>query len=162
MSAAHQPKGLRAIALSEALKGGLVLAVGFGCLSFLSRNAEVLAEQLVSRLHLNPAHHYPQVFIHAMADLTDTRLWLIAGFSALYACVRFIEAYGLWRERRWAEWLAALSAGLYVPVEVYELAHGVSWLKIGALVLNLAVVGYMAHLLTESRHRQAAPPQNPT
>jgi uncharacterized membrane protein (DUF2068 family) len=76
--------------------------------------------------------------------------------------VRFIEAYGLWRERRWAEWMAALSAGLYVPVEVYELAHGASWLKIVALVLNLAVVGYMVYLLTETRRRRAGPPQNPT
>lgn len=162
MSAAPQHKGLRAIALFEALKGGLVLAVGFGFLSFLGRDAEVFAERLVNRLHLNPAHHYPQVFIHAMADLTNTRLWFIAGFSALYASVRFIEAYGLWRERRWAEWLAALSAGLYVPVEVYEIAHGASWLKFGALGLNLAVVGYMVYLLTESRRLRAGSPQNPT
>lgn len=137
-----------------------MLAVGFGFLSFLGRDAEVFAERLVSRLHLNPAHHYPQVFIRAMADLTNTRLWLIAGFSALYASVRFIEAYGLWRERRWAEWLAALSAGLYVPVEIYELAQRASWLKFGALGLNLAVVGYMVYLLTESRRLRAGPQQN--
>ncbi len=162
MSAPSPHKGLRAIALFEALKGALVLGVGFGFLSFLGRDAEVFAERLVSRLHLNPAHHYPQVFIHAMADLTNTRLWLIAGFSALYASVRFIEAYGLWRERRWAEWLAALSAGLYVPIEVYELAHRASWLKFVALGLNLAVVGYMVYLLTESRRLRAGPRQNPT
>lgn len=160
MSVPSPHKGLRAIALFEALKGGLVLAVGFGFLSFLGRDAEVFAEHLVNRLHLNPAHHYPQVFIHAMADLTNTRLWLIAGFSAVYASVRFIEAYGLWRERRWAEWLAALSAGVYVPVEIYELAQRASWLKFGALGLNLAVVGYMVYLLTESRRLQAGPQQN--
>ncbi len=157
MPSSHQ-RGLRAVAYFEALKGVLVLAVGFGLLSFLGRDTEVFAERLVNRLHLNPAHHYPQIFIHAMADLSNSRLWLIAGFSAFYAAVRFTEAYGLWRERAWAEWLAALSAGVYVPIEVYELVHRASWLKAGALVLNLAILGYMIWLLTESRRRRPATP----
>ncbi len=149
-------KGLRAIAIFEALKGGVVLVVGFGLLSFLSRDAEVFAERLVNRLHLDPANHYPQIFIQAMGDLTNTRLWLIAGFAALYAGVRFAEAYGLWHERRWAEWFAALSGAVYIPVELYELAQRITWLKITALVVNVIVVGYMVWLLTENRRKRAA------
>jgi len=144
-------KGLRTIALIEAIKGVLVLMVGFGLLSFLGRDTEIFAERLVSRLHLNPAHHYPQVFIRAMADLDNTQVWLIAGLAALYAVVRFFEAYGLWNARRWAEWFAALSGAIYVPFELYELVHRASWLKFSALVLNLVIVGYMIWLLTESR-----------
>ena len=60
--------------------------------------------------------------------------------------------------RMGAEWLAALSARVYVPIEIYELAHHVSWLKAGALVLNLAILGYMIWLLTESRRRRTATP----
>jgi uncharacterized membrane protein (DUF2068 family) len=156
MSVPSHHKGLRAIALVEALKGAVVLLVGFGFLSFLGRHGEVFAEHLVNRLHLNPAHHYPHIFIKAMAELTNTRLWLIAGFAALYATVRFVEAYGLWRGRRWAEWLAALSAGIYVPVELYELAHHATWIKFVALLINLVVVGYMVWLLTETRRRHRA------
>jgi len=155
VSAPTHQKGLRTIAVFEALKGAVVLAAGFGMLSFLGRDAEVFAERLVNRLHLNPAHHYPQVFIQAMADLTNTRLWLIAGFAAVYAGVRFGEAYGLWHGRRWAEWFAALSGAVYIPVEIYELAHRVTWLRITALVLNVAVVGYMVWLLTEARRLRA-------
>lgn len=149
-------KGLRAIAVFEALKGVVVLIVGFGLLSFLGRDAEVFAEHLVNRLHLNPAHHYPSIFIQAMGDLTNTRLWLIAGFAALYAGVRFAEAYGLWHERRWAEWFAALSGGIYIPAEIYELMLRVTWFRITALVINVVVVGYMVWLLTENRRRRAA------
>jgi len=43
-----------------------------------------------------------------------------------------------------------------VPIEVYELVHRASWLKAGALVLNLAILGYMIWLLTESRRRRSA------
>jgi len=90
-----------------------------------------------------------------MADLTNTRLWFIAGFAALYAGVRFAEAYGLWQGRRWAEWFAALSGAIYIPVEVFELTHRVTALKITALVLNVVVVGYMVWLLTETRRLRA-------
>ena len=148
-------KGLRTVALIEATKGVVVLIVGFGLLSFLSRDAEEFAGHLVNRLHLNPAHHYPQVFIQAMADLNNTHLWLIAGFAAFYATLRFFEAYGLWHARRWAEWFAALSGGIYVPYELYELSHRASWLKFGALVINLIIVGYMVWLLTEARRMRA-------
>lgn len=149
-------KGLRAIAVFEAFKGLVVLVVGFGLLSFLGRDAEVFAGHLVNRLHLNPAHHYPAIFIQAMADLTNTRLWLIAGFAALYAAVRFAEAYGLWHERRWAEWFAALSGAIYIPAEIYELVMRVTWFRITALVINVVVVGYMVWLLTENRRKRAA------
>jgi uncharacterized membrane protein (DUF2068 family) len=151
-SAAHT-KGLRTIALVEAAKGAIVLIIGFGLLSFLGRDAEEYAEHVVNRLHLNPAHHYPQIFIHAMTDVTDSGLWMLAGLAALYSIIRVVEAYGLWRQRRWAEWLAALSGAVYVPVEIYEIAHRASWLKIGALVINLAIVAYMVWLLTENRRR---------
>ncbi len=153
-SVTHQ--ALRPIAVFEAFKGAIVLIAGFGLLSFLDRDNEVYAEQIIRHLHLNPASRYPQIFITAMARLEDSHLWALAGFAALYAVVRFVEAFGLWYERRWAEWLAALSGAVYVPVEIYELAHRVTWLRIGALVVNLAVVAYMAWLLTENRRRAAA------
>ena len=149
-------QALRPIAAFEAFKGAIVLIAGFGLLNFLGKDADELAERLVHRMHLDPANHYPQIFIRAMANVTDTHLWLMAGFAALYATVRFVEAYGLWHERRWAEWLAALSGGVYVPVEIYELINHATWLKAGALVLNLIVVAYMIRLLTESRRRHRA------
>lgn len=158
MSAPIKHQALRSIALLEALKGAVVLAAGFGLLSFLGRDNELYAQQIVRLLHLNPAKHYPQIFITAMAKLDDFHLWLIASLAAAYALVRFIEAYGLWFERRWAEWLAALGGGIYIPLEIFELIKRVTWLRAGALILNVAVVAYMAWLLTESSRKQAKPP----
>ena len=133
-----------------------MLIAGFGLLSFLGRDGDVFAAHLVHRMHLDPANHYPQIFIQAMSDLTNMRLWLMAGFAALYAAIRFTEAYGLWHARRWAEWIATFSGSIYVPVEIYELVHRFTWLKVGALILNIIVVVYMVWLLTESRRRRAA------
>jgi uncharacterized membrane protein (DUF2068 family) len=156
MTKTQHQRGLQFVASLEAFKGAVVLIAGFGLLSFLGRAGDEFAEQLLRRLHLNPAHHYPQIFIHAMAEVTDTRLWLLAGFAALYSALRFTEAYGLWKGRRWAEWLAALSGGVYVPLELYEIVHHATWLKVVTLAVNLAIVGYMAWLLTENRRRTRA------
>lgn len=153
-------KALRPIAIFEAFKGAAVLIAGFGMLSFLGQDADVFAERLVHRMHLDPANHYPQVFIQAMSDLTNTRVWLMAGFAALYATIRFVEAFGLWHARRWAEWFAAFSGSIYVPVEIYEIARHFTWLKVTTLVLNLIVVVYMVWLLTESQRRRAPAAKN--
>ncbi|UUZ70577.1 DUF2127 domain-containing protein [Polaromonas sp. P2-4] len=72
--------------------------------------------------------------------------------AATYALVRFVEAYGLWRSRRWAEWFAAISGAIYIPFELYELRHHVGWLTVAALFLNVLVVALVARaLLREDR-----------
>ncbi|MDQ3196978.1 MAG: DUF2127 domain-containing protein [Pseudomonadota bacterium] len=147
--------GVRAIAALEAAKGALVLVAGFGLLSLIHRDAQQVAEQVVSHLHLNPANRYPRIFISAAAALSDVRLMLLAVGAAAYALVRFVEAYGLWRGRRWAEWFAAVSGAIYIPFEIYELIHRASWLSIGALSVNVFVVGYMSRALLRSRQDAA-------
>ena len=84
-------------------------------------------------------------FSPTRAALSSSRLWMLAALALTYSCVRFIEAYGLWRDRPWAKWLAALSGAIYVPFELYELYLGLSAIKVAALVLNVAVVAYMTH-----------------
>ncbi len=165
----HQ-RGLRAVALFEAFKGAIVLIAGFGLLSFIGRDAEQIAEQIVHRMHLNPANHYPQIFLEAAAKVNNTHLVLLAVFAMLYTTIRFVEAYGLWHERRWAEWFAALGGGIYVPIEIYEVIQRVTWVRVTFLTLNIAVVAYMVWLLTENQRRalpaahavaQAHPPAPP-
>ena len=134
---------LRAVALFEASKGALVLLTGLGALSLIHHDVQRFAEQLVGHLHLNPAKHIPQIFIAAAANITDARLWVLAVLAASYGLLRLVEAYGLWHERRWAEWLAAISGGIYIPFEIYELFQGDTWLSAGALVVNILVVVLM-------------------
>ena len=151
-------KTLRAVALIEATKGMLVILTGFGALSLIHRDVQQFAERLVGHLHLNPAKHFPQIFIEAASHLTDARLWTLAAFAAAYGLVRLIEAYGLWHGRRWAEWFAAASGAIYVPFELYELLHKVSWLTLGTLAVNLLVVGLMLFALLRSHPAKGIPP----
>ena len=145
---------VRTIAVLEAFKGALVLLAGMGALSLIHRDVQHLAEALVAHLHLNPAHHSPRIFLEFAARVTDARLAALAALAAGYALLRFVEAYGLARERRWAEWLAAVSSAIYIPFEIANLLRGDLWLSLAALAVNVAVVGVMVQALW--RHRAAA------
>ena len=119
--------------------------------SLIHRDVEAVAANLVRHLHLNPAHHYPQIFIDAASRTSDTRLMLIALGAAAYSAVRLVEAYGLWFARRWAEWFAAAAGGIYMPFEIYELVHRGGWRPAVALLVNILIVGVMLYALFKKR-----------
>lgn len=146
-----KPKGLRVVAMFEASKGILVLLVGFGLLSFAHKDLHQAAEELVRHLHLNPAMHYPSIFIDAANRVTDPQLWALALSALCYAGVRLAEAYGLWKQLQWAEWFGVLSGGIYIPMELFELWRGITWPRVTVLAVNLGVVGYLSLVLFRGR-----------
>lgn len=152
----RRPGGLRVVALLEGTKGVLVLLVGFGILSFLHRDTHEAAVQLVEHFHLNPASRYPRIFLDAIEQVNDTRLWCMAVAAALYALARTIEAVGLWLRKRWAEWFAVLSGGVYVPIELYEVVLKVTWPRLTVLIVNLGVVVYIVFELMRDGGKSTA------
>jgi uncharacterized membrane protein (DUF2068 family) len=145
---------IRLVALFEAFKGLLVLVGGSGLLLLVHKDVHALAVRLIEHSHLNPASRYPEIFLDAAGRLHDSRLVLLALGAAVYAAFRLVEAYGLYRARAWAEWLAVFSGALYVPIEVFELQRHVTALRVTLLLANLAVVAIMVWALR--RRRQAS------
>lgn len=143
--------GLKAAALFEALKGLLVILAGLGLLAFIHRDAQAFAERLVFHLHLNPARHYPRVFIEAAGRLTDANLWLFATGAFAYSALRFTEAYGLWFARPWGQWIGIVSGAVYLPVDVIALIGSPTILKAALLAINVLLVAYLSVV----RYRQS-------
>lgn len=150
-------RGLRVVAVFEGAKGGLVLVTGLGLLAFIHRDLHNAAEEIVRHFHLNPAHRYPRVFLDAASRVDDTRLWFLALSAFFYAAVRFVEAFGLWRRKLWAEWFAVLSGGIYIPVELFEVIHRVSWARLAVLSVNLAIVVYLGYALVSQERSSRNP-----
>jgi uncharacterized membrane protein (DUF2068 family) len=72
----------------------------------------------------------------------------LAGLVSLgYAGMLLVEGIGLWLEFTWAAYLTVVSTGLLLPFELYEVIEQVSILRIGVLLLNLAIVGYLVSQL---------------
>ncbi len=142
---------VRLVALFEACKGLLVLVAGFGLLSLLHQDVLALATRLLEYTHLNPAAHYPQIFLDAASHLQEPRILLLALGAAAYSSLRLVEAYGLFAGRSWAEMLAAASGAIYVPFEAFELVRKPGLLTAAVLFANLAVVAVMVHALWQRR-----------
>jgi uncharacterized membrane protein (DUF2068 family) len=152
-SHSRQLRALRAVASVEFLKGLVVLLAGFGVLSLVHRDAWDVAESFLEWLHISPEAHYAQVFLNLADQVTDRKVWAVAIGALTYSSLRFAESYGLWRERPWAEWLALVSGAIYLPFEVYELARKPDEVRLAILLINLAVVIYMAYLRLQARER---------
>jgi uncharacterized membrane protein (DUF2068 family) len=141
-----QLKLLRAVASFELAKGLVVLLAGCSVLFLVHKDAGDVADTFLRLLHISPDHHFAQVFLTWADKVTDSKLWAVAGVAAVYAILRFIEAYGLWKARAWAEWIALISGALYLPFEIYKLVQHVTPLHVGVLIVNLAVVLFMGQL----------------
>ena len=150
-------KSIHAVAVFEAVKGALVLAADFGLLRLLHKNAHVIACDFITHIHLNPIQKYPKIFIHLADNITDSKLWFFASLALIYSAFRFIEGYGLWKEKTWAEWLAVISGLIYLPVEIYEILARVSFVRMLALTANIVVVGLVVYLLIQKRQSLVKP-----
>ena len=152
-------KGLRAVAILEISKAIVVLLAGIGILTTMGADPAVSATHLIQFLHLNPTGDYVGRFLRAIARLEESQLGLLAGLALIYTVVRLFEAYGLWYQRRWAEWIAALGGAIYIPVELYELYYRPSWITVAALLINIGIVAYMVGVLRESNSRRTTLPE---
>lgn len=154
--------GLRVVASFEALKGIAVLGLGIALL-VVRKHAEVLTESLLFHLHIDPDRRLAHMLLSAATRLSDARLLTIAGAMVTYCTVRFIEAWGLWNRRVWAEWFALLSGAMYLPWEILKIAERADWERIGVLLVNIAIILYMLEIRVREcgiRLRCNKPPEN--
>ncbi|MES2412584.1 MAG: DUF2127 domain-containing protein [Pseudomonadota bacterium] len=146
-------RALHAIALFEAVKGLAALLASLGLLELLHHDVHRLAMALLWHFRLDPQMHYPELLLHYADLLGAVNLRTMAPVAVAYITVRWLEAYGLWKEKVWAEWLAALSGALYIPLEVAHLVHRPGLINAGVLLANIAVVGFMAFQLWRRVHK---------
>jgi uncharacterized membrane protein (DUF2068 family) len=148
---AARSAAIRSVAFFEAFKGAVVLLAASGLLSLLHKDVHAIAAAFIEHLHLNPASRYPQIILDATRNLHDSRLVMLAAGAGTYACVRFVEAYGLHAEKAWAEVLAAASGAIYVPFELLGLFRRPTWHGIAFLAINVFVVALMVGALLQRR-----------
>ncbi|MFZ0951185.1 MAG: DUF2127 domain-containing protein, partial [Candidatus Sulfotelmatobacter sp.] len=110
----------------EFAKGLFVLLIGLSALLLVHKDAWVIAESLLALFHVNTDRRWAQDFLDFADRLTEARLWAVAQLAFAYSVLRFAEAYGLWKQRTWAEWLAFISGTLFLPLEIHGLMRGVT------------------------------------
>jgi uncharacterized membrane protein (DUF2068 family) len=87
-----------------------------------------------------------QVFFRLLVtigNIPHTTLLALAAFA--YSLLEGTEGIGLAMRRRWAEYLTVIATGVLIPFEAYEVVNKVTLFRVGALLLNVAVVGYLGY-----------------
>jgi uncharacterized membrane protein (DUF2068 family) len=149
---------LQTVATIEFVKGIFVALMGICALLLVHKDAWLYAESLLAMFHISTDRRIAQMFLDFADNVTDAKLWAAAWLAFAYSTLRFVEGYGLWRCRTWAEWVAAVSGTLLLPLEVRELFRRVTLLRCGVLIVNVAVVLYMVYIILANRreHKKAA------
>jgi uncharacterized membrane protein (DUF2068 family) len=88
--------------------------------------------------HVGILHDFDRLFTLSKGTLDEVGIALLA-----YATLEGVEAVGLWFARRWAEYLTFISTSVLLPLEVYEIIHSGTVLKVIGFLINLAVVLYL-------------------
>jgi uncharacterized membrane protein (DUF2068 family) len=89
--------------------------------------------------------------IHWLSQLEPHNITLVVTIACAYAALYTIEGVGLWLRKRWAEYLTTIATASLIPFELWELTQGPSPVKIGALLVNVAIVAYLVYVLRADR-----------
>lgn len=156
-------RGLRTVAMVEASKGVLVVLAAFGFAEIILRHVDLedAAQSLLYFLHIDPDRRISHALTHAAGRMMDADLLTVLAIALVYSSLRFVESYGLWRQRIWAEWLAIISGAIYLPYELYNLIRRPTIMHWVILLINIGVVVYIAWVRwdeVKGPHHRHVPP----
>ena len=142
---------LRLIAIDRGIHGALfaILAVALLLVKLQLGSIQSWAESLLTSINgtvdntSRGGHVRLSRDLERLLHLNGSELTVLLVTAIVYAAIESIEAVGLWRERRWAEYLTVVATAGFLPFEIRELAARVTVLRVGALVVNLAILVYL-------------------
>lgn len=110
-----------------------------------------LADRWRQSLPIGPPEPYFDELIARVASLDPRTLREIALGSFVYAGVFFVEGVGLCLRRRWAEFLTVAITASLLPLELYELIQNPTYVRLGIIVINVAIMAYLIQQLLRGR-----------
>ena len=138
---------VRLIILERAIRGSLVFILGVALLT-RSRSVVSLVRLWVTELDVNPERRViPRLLITVLRPIGQfsTRTVVLIGIGALlFGMLELTEAVGLARRRRWAEYLTVIAGCIGIPLEVSEVVAKQTPVRISILLINVAIVIYLA------------------
>jgi uncharacterized membrane protein (DUF2068 family) len=138
------------IAAERGVRAIVLLAVGVVLVTHPHANWASEVAHLAQRLGLDPKDNWIQRLINDVRKINANQDVVFGAIALAYGVLEGAESYGLWTRRRWGEWLTVVATSLLLIPEVWELTKSATLLKVGALLVNLAVVAYLLWRLRRS------------
>lgn len=147
-------RGLLLLGLFKLLKAIFFLMVGAGALHLVHRNLGEIVSHFVDSLPIDPEGRVVSVIMDK-ADLINAHdLRRIGAGAFIYSALCVVEGTGLVNRKTWAEYFTVTLTALGLPIEGFEILRHFTLLKVGAMVVNLAILLYLLWVL-KRRQRSA-------
>jgi uncharacterized membrane protein (DUF2068 family) len=128
-------------------KGLLLAALALGLLHWAPHDIAAALTRLATAVHVDPDGRHVGRVLHTIAALDARRVTAIRAGLLLYGALFLTEGIGLVLRKQWGIWWGLLVTGSFIPLELYESARHPGPLRIGVLLINLAIVWYLARSL---------------
>ena len=131
------------IAAERGFRAVVLAVVGVVLVTHPHANWSAEIASFAQKLGLDPKQNWIQRILHDAAKIKSSKNLLFGIVALGYGALEGAEAYGLWHRRRWGEWLTVFATSLLLIPEIWELTKSTTALKLGALLVNVAVVLYL-------------------
>jgi uncharacterized membrane protein (DUF2068 family) len=138
------------IAAERTLRAIVLFMVGIALIANPHHNWGKTVAHFARDLGLNPHSNGIERIIHRLHAISSHRYAVFGTIALAYGVLEAVEGYGLWRCRRWAEYLTILATSLLFIPEIWELARK-------ATLLNSAPATVQADTPRPSRRSTATP-----
>ncbi len=152
----HSDRLLPWIAGERAVRAVLLIAIGIVLATHVHEDYGRDITRIAQHLGFNPASNGIRELSGAASRLTPTKIRFYGFVAIAYGVLEGVEAFGLFRRRRWAEYLTVLATTLLFIPEIDELIKKPSAFKAGAFLVNVAIVVYLVVRLRRGRQRPEA------
>ncbi len=131
------------IGLFKLVKALLLIAVGIGAIRFLHKDLSSAVLHWAQVLRVDPDNRYMHRVLVSIFRVTPKQLRELSIGTFIYAGLFLTEGCGLLLRKHWAEYFTIITTGLFIPLEIYELARHFTTLKLAVAVINVLIVWYL-------------------
>ncbi len=143
--------GLLMIGLFKLGKALFFFCIGLGALHLIHKDLADEVVRVATALKFDPESRFVAIMLDKVDLIDHHRLRQISMATLAYSALALTEGVGLLREKVWAEYLTLILTISFLPWELFELARRPSWFRLGLLVINLLVLGYLLWLLQRKK-----------
>lgn len=142
-SRARHDRLLPWIAAERTLRALLLLVLGVALVSHPHANWAQDVSNAARHLGLDPNGNGIHKLIDKIKHISPRQDVFFGIVALAYGVLEGAEGYGLFRRRRWGEWLTVAATSLLLIPEIWELTKSTTALKLGGLAVNLTVIAYL-------------------
>jgi uncharacterized membrane protein (DUF2068 family) len=146
------------IAAYKFLLAAMFVAVGIGALRLMHKDIDDVISHLGDLLRFNPESRFVNFLYDRASLINDPLLKRIGALAFSYAGLSLAEGIGLYLEKAWGEYLTLVITASFLPWEIFEVFHRLTWVHVGLLIVNMLVFIYLFRIVVDRRRPSEGEP----